>query len=704
VTNAAVTPPVAALPKALTDTLIELSVAVQRRAMYPGGHPTLEAAERRLLGRLGPVLEEHKILTVGVARDQLVVDGTTTDAKHTLLRALAERLHGHRIAAFKVADGVTGTQLAEFLARLAREPAGGGHEPLAGPGEATPAWTHLQVFRQSYERLELADGDGIEKAAPIGALWIELARVALQDDGSGNVGNVHAETDPSEIASAINARAQDPQYEQVVSGYLVEIASQIKNADAAELAALRSRVSQLVMGLTPDAVDRLLRMGGNLSRRRSFLMDATSAMAVDAVLTLALAAARVSQQVISQPMLRLLAKLAGHAQRGAPLIRSAADTAVRDHVRELINGWTLPDPSTGGYGRILDQLAMPADVRRIESGVTQLCEPERLVEICLEIRNSGPALWDGVAALVSRGKIHVVFDLLVKLPKEDPVVALAWTRLATPEYFRALLDSPSVEPGRIEELARRVGAPAAEALLDALATSDGRAARRRLLDVLTNLGHDIGAVVAKRLPGAPWYVQRNLLLLMGGMTTWPPGFTPASYVGHADARVRREALRVLLKRAEFRTVGIIAAVGDADPQLVRLGLDAAIHGCPLTAVTRIVQRLDSGTLAPELHVPALQAIAGSGAPAALTCLIDAASVKTRWLKRVRVAPRSAPVLAALSGLATHWAGNAQAAALLAQAAKSPDRTIRTAATAKTTVPVRGDPPTLARELPLVESA
>jgi hypothetical protein len=674
--------------------------------MYPGGHPTLQAAEQRLLGRLAPLLETQPILSVGVARNQLVVDGATTDAKHLLLRSLAERLHGHRIAAFRFHQHVTTAELAEFLARLAREPSERSTEPLAGPGEQPPTWPHLQVFRQSFDRLEMADSDHQHDSAPAGALWIELARAAMAGDAGD--GAAHADTDPAEIARAINARAAnapadavratDAEYDQGIAGYLAQLVGQIKSGDTPDLSTLRTRVSQLIMSLTPDAVDRLLRMGGNLSRRRTFLMDATSAMAVDAVLTLALSAARVSQQVISQPMLRLLVKLAGHAQRGAPLVRTSADSAVRDHVRELINGWTLPEPSTGGYARVLDQLALPVDMRRIEHGVTQVCEPERLVEVCLELRNAGPALWDGVAALVTRGDIHVVFDLLDQLPADDPVVALTRTRLATPEYFRALLESPSVSPARLEALARRVGPPATEALLDALAAADTRATRRRLLDVLSKLGDDVGAVVASRLPGAPWYVQRNLLLLMGGMTTWPSGFTPAAYAGHADVRVRREALRVLLKRAETRTVGIIAAVGDADPALVRLGLDAAVRQCPASAVTRIVQRLDSDTMPPELHVPALQAIAASGAPAALMCLLGAASVRTRWLKRVRVAPRSAAVLAALTGLATYWADNERATVVLAVAARSTDRAIRSAAATKAPSPPPADPPTLDREL------
>src|SRR5271156_3097297 len=92
VTNAlSATPSTATLPKALTDTLIELSVAAQRRAMSPGGHPPLEAAERRLLARLAPILEEQPLLTIGVARGQLGGESATTGPKHPLLRSLAAR-------------------------------------------------------------------------------------------------------------------------------------------------------------------------------------------------------------------------------------------------------------------------------------------------------------------------------------------------------------------------------------------------------------------------------------------------------------------------------------------------------------------------------------------------------------------------------------------------------------------------------------
>jgi len=892
------------MPKELSDALIELSVATQRRAMYPGGHPTLASAERRLLARFEPLLATHEMLTIGVARDQLVVEGTPTDGRQPLLRAFAERLHGHRIAAVQLSAGLRGDELADFLGRIARDPATHDGEPLTAPTEVPPTWTHLRVFRQSYERLELAAEDDPSAMPRADQLWLALAKAAINPGGFGEPGTGETDMDPAEMARAINARAHDDAYEKTVMTYLLQIVGEMRRSEAALHAAatagsdappaspgarrvsgyvgvvrsptpdpaaaspgaspdagspgtgaaspfgagvgpgtaigavhstngatngavaapvtaagaastgtpvagapaaasvpaapgvparrsvpvvltpagaasagaasagatppgavppgtaptavapsegaapwgggvagpgsglvgespealasgggqtigagdgpggpggeagpggpsavLRGRVSRLVTALSPDAVDRLLQMGGTLGQQRSFLLDATSGLAIDAVLALTLAAARVTKRAISQPLLRLLVKLAGHAERGRPAMRQAADAAVREHVREMIDGWTLPDPAPGQYGAILDRMARPVERVASESGITQWCEPERVLELSLELRNAAPPLWDAIDTLVARGEIHRVLDALDTLADDDPIRAIVRTKLSSVEYFRALLTAPAITVGRIEAFARKIGDPATDALLDALADADNRAARRRLLDVLSVLGESVAPRVVARLPGAPWYVQRNLLLLMSGMPHWPAGFTPATYAGHADARVRREALRVLLKRSETRTVGIIAAVGDSDPQLVRIGLDAALRDCPAAAVTRIVQRLDAETMPPELHVPALQALAGSGAQSALACLLSTATSYTRWFKRLRVAPRSAQVLAALTGLATYWADEPRAAALLARATTHSDPVIRAAARPAQPAPATdAEPPTMVRDL------
>jgi len=59
--------------------------------------------------------------------------------------------------------------------------------------------------------------------------------------------------------------------------------------------------------------------------------------------------------------------------------------------------------------------------------------------------------------------------------------------------------------------------------------------------LLAQVGPALGPAAAARLPNAPWYFQRNLLILIDRLGSWPEGFSLAPYAAHADARVRREA-------------------------------------------------------------------------------------------------------------------------------------------------------------------
>jgi hypothetical protein len=692
------------LSKELTDFLIELAVALQRRAMYPGGHPTLAAAEQRLIQRMTPLLASVEAVAVGVARDQLVIDGNATDPRNPHLSGLAERLHGHRLAGFRFADGLTLDELTAFLTRLARDPEDLGREPLSEATRVVANWRHITLYRQSYERLELVDEEEGEettgaRSLPRGAqLWLALAQAAMVVDqggghgggsgggegsgkGSGSGNGVSVETDPTEVAKAINARAQETGYEQAVVGYLIQIAQQLRTADTTDTTQLRTRVSRLVSDLSPEAVHRLLEMGGNMAQRRTFLNDASAGMATDAVLTLTVAAAEVSQKSISKTLLRLLVKLANHAKRGGTSARSAADAAFREHVRDMIDNWTAPNPTPADYERVLDRLTSPLAEPGRAPAISQVCEPERTIEICLELRNAGASLWDAVNAMIARGDIEQLLDILDRAPADNPLPGVIRGRISTPENFRRVLEMPNADPQRIEAFAKRVGIAGTDVLLDVLAASQSRAARRKLLALVPLLGDGIAPTIVTRLQGAPWFIQRNLLILLGNLAAWPEDFSPMPYASHADARVRREAIRMMLKRPATRIAALTMALSDSDAQIIRLGIDASQKDCPPGVVPRLVQRVAAGNLPGELQVLAIRALGATRAAAALPCLLNLSVTRTRWLHRERLAPKSAPVLAALSALAAHWPTASQVAPLLARAAASGDPEIRTAAMA-----------------------
>jgi hypothetical protein len=128
-----------------------------------------------------------------------------------------------------------------------------------------------------------------------------------------------------------------------------------------------------------------------VSQRHAFVLDAAQFMAADAVLDLLKAAGAASGQTISHGLLRLLSKLAAHAEFGGPDVRPAADGALREQIGRLVDKWRLEDPTPNDYRETLQHLATrTAPVEDVHTGDAHLPDAMRLVQLCLECGEAGP--------------------------------------------------------------------------------------------------------------------------------------------------------------------------------------------------------------------------------------------------------------------------------------------------------------------------
>ena len=146
----------AALSRDLADFLIELSIALHKNSIYPVGHPLLAGAVDALVLRLARLLQDRTSLSLGVARQQLVIEGVVTADNNSLLRELAQRLHRHHLGAVKFLRGVARDEVADLLQTIAAD-AERSVTPLGlRPPEEMRRWAHIRAFPLSYEQLELA--------------------------------------------------------------------------------------------------------------------------------------------------------------------------------------------------------------------------------------------------------------------------------------------------------------------------------------------------------------------------------------------------------------------------------------------------------------------------------------------------------------------------------------------------------------------
>jgi hypothetical protein len=687
----------AALSRELADFLIELSIALHKHAMYPEGHPSLGPAAAGVTRRAERLLEERATLSLGVARQQLVIEGVATDPKHPVLADLAGRLHRHHLGALTFHRGVCASEVTEALRTLAVEAERTG-EPLGlGPPARLRVGDHIRLHPLTYERLELLEEDDApptdQRAAGAGAgrdvrgaqLWVGLARAALAAEAVADDAPPPA-TEPAVIARAIDQHPGGAAYDQVIVGYMLQIAEELKEAGGggAEAAALRRRTSKLVGALQPATLRRLIEMGGDAAQRHKFALDATHGLAVDAVLEIVQAMAAASHKTVSDPLVRMLSKLAAHAEQGSGAARPQADEALREQVRSLLTGWSLDDPTPGEYGQALHRMAGATPLFAAPAEASHATEPLRILQTGLEVGVLGPPVWRAVGRLVDDGRIGALMDGLERAPDAGAAAAPVWERVATPDVVGRLVATEPPDFSTLDRLLPRVPSPAFEPLLDVLAASASRTTRRGLLDRLARAPADVGAVVAARLArDAPWYVVRNLLVVLDALPALPPGFSAAPFAAHADARVRREALKLALKVPAERERALLGAIRDPDPRTARLALSATLDHCPPAAVPLAVAVARDPRGAPELRVLAIKVLGRTRDPGALDALLELTDGGTTLLGRRKLPPRSLELLAAVMALTTGFATDRRARAVLALAAAAGDPDLRRAADPET---------------------
>jgi len=683
----------ATLSRDLSEFLIELSIGLHKNAIYPPGHPLLENSSAELQHRLDTLLKERQTLSLGVARHQLIIEGVATDEANPVLRELALRLHRHHLGAVKFSAGITEDELVHMLATVSVD-AGRMPRPLGleDPNVLTQ-WAHIRLFPMTFAQLQLLeedpalpDGVGLEdqiRATGSGSrsaqLWIGLARAALvKDAGMKYEDDDPKLADPTVVAHAIEETKRDTAYDQVVVGYMLQIAEDLKTKGGREQAALNKRVSSLVGSLSPEARKRLLEMGGDLKQRRKFIMDASQGMAVDAVLDLLNAGADKSGKTVSASMTRMLAKFALHAGGGAPQLRTQADGALREQVQKLVSGWNLEDPNPDGYRLTLERMANRQSVF-VNPDRELNIEPERLLAMGLEIETLGDQVWRSVDAMLAREDLAPLLNLVDNAPAIWMRDVL-WRHIATPARLRSLLASDPQATAVLQRMAKRMGTAAMGPLLDAMEEASDERAQERVLSLMEHVGAPAGAPVLERMETLRWPLVRPLLALLGKHPEWECGFDAARFLGHPDAQARREALRQLLRNPTTRDDAIVRAMADADEGALRLALGAAMSSCPRDAALMLRVRADDPTVNEDLRALGIRALASNRAPDTPAWLASRAVKVGKLIKRAALTSKTPEMLAALEGLATHWREDPAAREALALAAASADAEVRGAVT------------------------
>jgi hypothetical protein len=303
------------------------------------------------------------------------------------------------------------------------------------------------------------------------------------------------------------------------------------------------------------------------------------------------------------------------------------------------------------------------------------CEPERMVQIAIEVGAMGPQIRSAMVDLFRAGRVEVLLDLVERSPNEQ-ATAPVWEFLQSERVFDALLEQQRVDFPLVARFVKRIGIAAAPTLLSAAAVFEDAKTRNQFYDLLQSLGDATGVSIAERIPLSTPAVQRELLSLIGRLGALPPGFSARTYLESEEALVRREAVRLLLRNQAERDETTISALSDTDDRVVFAGLTMAQEKCPPAGVQLIKQRIDRGELDSQLRTMGIRIVAQQRSPATLAWLLTHVVTETQWAKRPKLRQPTPEMLAALGAIVTNWADDPAATGVIKLAEQSKEPEVR----------------------------
>jgi hypothetical protein len=668
------------------EFLLRFTGTLNRRRAYAATHPMVVSAEERLLEAVNAMLADRRSLTLGVAKDELHVNGEPYVSKSTYARELATRLHRRGVGAITFEQGVVLTQLSDALAWLAAERDASAFAPTRAGG--------VHITTLGYDHLVLDDSMS-SAVTNVSALWRTLAALAeagiSPTDVSHRVGEVAGASGSGTGASTGTSGSgtgagtgtgvgpdegpTDPHVEPmtvalepviddaVTKGSTEPVDGELTDADNEKvLASLRasmhipsvarrtalalSELARSAQQIAPDGreviglqLNDLLTKLGNSSfapiinsftdrtARNGFVTDVAQALPVAAVVNWIESAAAATEQQMSHQILRLMTKMATLAVTTREV---AVESGFRAAARELVRHWELADPNPIEHVALLDRIARcertgTSATEAVTVLGTSVVDTSRLVKMGLELDVAGEDTAAAADALVGSGAGPMLLEwagVVGATRTADWLNSLATSEKAV----RQLLLTEPVDRLHARAMLQVLDASSTNVLLDVLEHAGARGTRMIVRQRLAEFGSAIAPSLLARLEHAPWFLVRNILTLLqefdGDATAGSSDYL-FSLLEHPHVQVRTEALRILVRNDRSRHAALRLALRDANERIV------------VVAIQLVVELAEGGTRPSREITAQLMALVDAGDQSDPVCARAVRAVGTATNDEVR---------------------------------------------------------------------
>jgi hypothetical protein len=529
----------------------ELAGARRNVSSYPKGHPVVVRTCERAAELLARLCADREEITLGVARETLMIGegslGTLVPAARNFARTLAH----HGIALITFHKGVTAAEIEAFSQILTEKRAkisaeGGIEQIVQGAGIR-----HLKVCGIQYDAFQVAEnapgGKDDGQRPCCSSLW-ETFVLSLMQGGDAlfrTGSDLKSPVSPEDLAGMVNSQAPNslPRITEALEKLMRDTGelSQLSSEERSSLAKIGEFTGRLTPELRKLFFDSVLQ---SCQQQDSSVLKIMPYLSTSAALEL-FTLSQESEVVLPSHIMSSMEQLAGEFWRESALetqtsqrkpggLEDRLQIVFREDIidefvpadyletlKTLVASRNIPEPHRDDFQELTSTLADD----RIESVVSRIileslsfASPEQLVALKRNLHELCRYFLE-VGDFYSLENIFVQLSGIQFVDEEQNVLKAEILKTFTaPEFVTEVLNGAENwgkdKFEEIGELIQRVGEPFIEPLLDRLGEEDRLTLRRYYLDQLLKMsGRAIEAVCA-RLGDSRWYFVRNLVLIL----------------------------------------------------------------------------------------------------------------------------------------------------------------------------------------------
>lgn len=560
----------------LSDAVIELNILRRSIGLYPPGHPIVKESIETAFNYLQKLFELRVNITLGIARDTLVIDEYTLEKKNPVFIEFAGALHAKGLASVTFSSGLTKEELASFHSVINMKDAPTGTALVKIAEEK--GIRHIILSPIDFSAFGFVKG--VRKPSGTGnEVWEDYVYGLLTGRLSADGADAVLSIPPEEVANLINsAVAEDTEavaYDRVITTYLK------RKGGAGISRESFDRFLLLVEGLRPELKRQFL--------SRAFEQSSVNRADVERMIS---TMTRENFQrtekffmehsgMIPETLKNLIDKLTGikkdkefnfdffdqdtavlhDIEIGEDIVKLFDEDHLKpyvseDYQRELRE--MLKSTAGGGFklnaliedcrDEVIDRAALETILELLEADFISAEDYQKLITRLTEFLN----------IFIETGRFKEILDVYNALSSyalsgrfSHNASSMIEDYFHSEEFIAKLITTLRLWGRKDRDsalrLARIFSLSLIGPLLDAVTTEEtGATIRKFLLSILESFGSDVNPHAVKRLNDSRWYVVRNMLYLLRECNGRSYIAHIRRFTKHNNINIRIEALKALL--------------------------------------------------------------------------------------------------------------------------------------------------------------